>query len=76
MKTEFFSKEQMTILILRKGKKIISESRGNEESEREREDGEKRGCQFRYKRRQERCTEGQEFEQRCVAVGRGAQYSH
>ena len=37
---------------------------------REEEEGKKRG-RIRYGRRWRRCTEGQEIEQRCVAMGDG-----
>ena len=58
-------------VLLRRGNKIIKGSRGWEGLGRKRgEGGEKRG-RIRYGRRWRRCTEGQEIEQRCVAMGDG-----
>jgi hypothetical protein len=56
-------------VLLSRGKRIIG-SRGREGSGRERGGGEK-GSQFRSGRKWGRSTEGQEFENRCIAVGEG-----
>ena len=45
--------------------------RGKEGPGREREGGVKKGGRIRYGKRQERSTEGQEIEQKYVAVGDG-----
>ena len=53
------------------GSKIIKGSRGGRNlGGREEGEGKKRG-KVRYGRRWRRCTEGQETEQRCVAMGMG-----
>ena len=56
-------------VLLRRGNKIIKGSRGWETLRKKSRRG-KRG-RTRYGRRQRRCTEGQEIEQRCVAMGDG-----
>ena len=58
-----------TSVLLRRGNKIIKGSRGWETLRKKSRRG-KRG-RTRYGRRQRRCTEGQEIEQRCVAMRDG-----
>ena len=57
-------------VLLRMGNNTIKGSRGWEELGRKREGGGGRG-RIRYGKRWRRCTEGQEIEQRCVAMGDG-----
>ena len=58
-------------VLLRRGNKIIKGSRGWEELGRKRRRRGEKGVRIRYGRRWRRCTEGQEIEQRCVAMGDG-----
>ena len=71
MKLKRKEDQRVTVsVMLRRGNKIIKESRGWEELGRKRRGGgEKR--RIRYGRRWRRCTEGQKIEQRCVAMGDG-----
>ena len=56
-------------VLLRRRNKIIKRTRGWEGLRRERRGGEEKG--IRYGRRCGRCTEDQEIQQRCVAIGDG-----
>jgi hypothetical protein len=58
-------------ILCKSGNKIITEGRGREGPGRERGGGGNKGGKIRFGKRQERSTEGQEIEQRCVAVGDG-----
>ena len=58
-------------VLLRRGNKIIKGSRGWEGLGRKRRGGGEKRSRIRYGRRWRRCTEGQEIEQRCVAMGDG-----
>jgi hypothetical protein len=51
------------------GNKIITGERGLEGLGRKKGEGEEKGARIRCGRRQRRHTEGQEIEQRCVAMG-------
>jgi hypothetical protein len=57
-------------VLLRRVNKIITRGRGWEGLGRKRgSGGGKRGGRIRYGRRWRKCIEGQEIEQRCVAMG-------
>ena len=60
-----------TSILLRMWNNIIKCSRGCEGLRRKRGRGEEKRGRIRYGRRWRRCTEGQEIEQRCVAMGDG-----
>ena len=45
--------------------------RGRKELGREKAQGQKKGAKVRYGRSEGECTEGQDFEQSCVALGNG-----
>jgi hypothetical protein len=60
-----------TSVLLRRGNKIITGGREREKPGRERRVGGEKGGWIRCGRRQGRCTEGQEIEQRCVMMGDG-----
>jgi hypothetical protein len=58
-------------VLLRRGNNIIKGSRRWEGLGRNIRDGGEKGSRIRYGRRWKRCTEGQEIEQRCVAMRDG-----
>jgi hypothetical protein len=58
-------------VLLKRGSKIIMGGRGREGSKRIEEGEDKRGQGQVWKKIGERSTEGQEVEQRCVAIGDG-----
>ena len=60
-----------TSVLHRRGNKIIMGGRGRKELGREKAQGQKKGAKVRYGRSEGECTEGQDFEQSCVALGNG-----
>ena len=71
---KFKKKEDQSVnasVLLRKGNKIITGGRGREGSGRERGERGRSESRIRYRKRWERNSDGQEIEQKHVAVGNG-----